>query len=109
MSTPCYVVATIELAVELGQYFEEYGMAVVSQIAANGGEVLAATTDLNALEGDIGKTDYMVIVRFPDNASMERWYNSSEYQPYIKLRQDKLTRSGAIVQLPGFDPAALAS
>ena len=43
-----------------------------------------------ALEGD-WKPNRVVIIEFPDIASIENWYRAPEYQPFIALRRSAAT------------------
>lgn len=107
MNTSIYVIAVIDTKVSLEEYFEKYGVPVVEQIRAHGGEVLVATKEIGYLEGNEHDGDYMVILRFPSKRSMNEWYKSEAYKPYIKLRQEKLSDKGTIVHLPEFDASTL--
>jgi uncharacterized protein (DUF1330 family) len=69
--------------------FEEYRDKVGPMIAKHGGRYLTKGGRHVVLEKDnaVWQPDRVVIVEFPDMASLNAWYESSEYQPLIALRQ----------------------
>ena len=66
--------------------FEEYLTKVMPMIERFGGRYLRKRGSHEVLEGD-WKPNRVVIVEFPDKASIRKWYEASEYQPLIALRQ----------------------
>ena len=71
-----------------------------------GAQVLAVSPAPKVLEGEWGG-NWTVVIRFPNKAVAEEWYNSAEYQPLKELRMNELTEGGSVVLVEGFDPAAL--
>ncbi len=86
------------LAVTDPTTFEEYRRQVPAVIAAYGGRYLVRGGATHALEGDV-QTDRQVLLEFPDMASLEAFYHSSEYAPLIALRQSAST--GRLVAIEG--------
>jgi uncharacterized protein (DUF1330 family) len=70
--------------------FEEYLAKVIPMIERFGGRYLTRSGTHEVLEGD-WKPTRVVIVEFPDIASIRNWYRSPEYQPLIALRQGAAT------------------
>jgi len=70
--------------------FEEYLAKVMPMIERFGGRYLTRAGTHQVLEGD-WKPNRVVIVEFPDMASIEGWYRAPEYQPLIALRQTAAT------------------
>jgi uncharacterized protein (DUF1330 family) len=66
--------------------FEEYLAKVMPMIERFGGRYLTKRGSHEILEGD-WHPNRVVIVEFPDKASIRRWYEAPEYQPLIALRQ----------------------
>jgi uncharacterized protein (DUF1330 family) len=55
-----------------------------------GGRYLTRRGSHEVLEGD-WQPNRVVIVEFPDKASIRSWYAAPEYQPLIALRQSAAT------------------
>jgi uncharacterized protein (DUF1330 family) len=70
--------------------FDEYLAKVMPMIERFGGRYLTKKGTHEILEGD-WKPNRVVIVEFPDKASIRRWYEAPEYQPLIALRQSAAT------------------
>lgn len=66
---------------------EEYRIKVAPVLAKYGGRFLTKSGSHKLLEGARRLPDRVAIVEFPDMAALSTWYNSSEYQPLIALRQ----------------------
>jgi uncharacterized protein (DUF1330 family) len=70
--------------------FEEYLAKVMPMIERFGGRYLTKRGSHEVLEGD-WKPNRVVIVEFPDKASIRKWYEAPEYRPLIALRQSAAT------------------
>jgi uncharacterized protein (DUF1330 family) len=66
--------------------FEEYRSKVAPMIERYGGRYLTRGGSHQILDGD-WKPTRVVIIEFPDMASLKAWYHSAEYQPLIGLRR----------------------
>ena len=66
--------------------FEEYLKKTIPIIDRCGGRYLTKAGTHEVLEGD-WKPNRVVIVEFPDIASIKRWYNAPDYQPLIAQRR----------------------
>jgi uncharacterized protein (DUF1330 family) len=82
---PAYVIA--EHIVTDAAKFEEYRTKAGPMIAGYGGRYLTRSGTHRLPEGGHWKPERVVIIEFPDMDSLERWYNSPEYQPLIALRK----------------------
>lgn len=65
--------------------WDEYRSRVPDTLAPWGAELLLRGKRATVLSGDHDYTD-TVVIRFPDEASVNKWYNSSAYQALIPLR-----------------------
>jgi uncharacterized protein (DUF1330 family) len=54
---------------------------------AHGGVVLAATHDVRVLEGDWQPDGVLVLISFPTAEGALAWYNSEQYRPALKIRE----------------------
>ena len=68
--------------------FEEYRTRVAPMIARHGGRYLTKGGSHKILETGYWQPDRIVIIEFPDMAALKAWYDSPDYQPLIKLRQE---------------------
>ncbi len=64
----------------------KYRAAVPATLAPWGAELVLRGGLERVLAGDHPYTD-TVVIRFPDQAAVDGWYGSSEYQSLIPLRQ----------------------
>jgi uncharacterized protein (DUF1330 family) len=85
---PAYYIG--EHKITNAKVFEEYLAKVMPMIERFGGRYLTRAGTHEVIEGD-WKPNRVVIVEFPDIASIERWYRAPEYQPLIALRQTAAT------------------
>lgn len=69
----------------LGRYREQ----VVPLVEHHGGRYLAATDQLETLEGDWSPI-VMVIIEFPDMEHLRAFWNDDAYQPLKSLRQQAI-------------------
>jgi uncharacterized protein (DUF1330 family) len=65
--------------------WDEYRAKVGATIAQYGGEIVMRGKMLRAFSGEVPGTN-VVILRFADLASANRWHDSPEYQAIVPLR-----------------------
>jgi len=70
--------------------FDNYLAKVVPMIERFGGRYLTKACSHEILEGD-WRPNRVVIIEFPDIASIKNWYRAPEYQPLIALRRSAAT------------------
>ena len=85
---PAYLIA--EHAITDPKKFEEYRGRVGPIIAKHGGRYITRSGSHSMLEEDnaVWQPERVVIIEFPDMASLNAWYRSAEYQPLIALRRE---------------------
>jgi uncharacterized protein (DUF1330 family) len=106
MKEPVYAVAHIDVK-DHEVYLAEYGLPVFEQFVQAGAEVLAATAEARVEEGE-ALGNWTVIVKFPDADSANAWYQSEAYAPLKQMRIERLSNSGSVMMVPGFDLNLLA-
>lgn len=79
-----YLIANLEVTDP--DAYQEYRARVPATIEAHGGRFLCRGGVVEVLEGDYDPKR-VVVVEFPDMATLKRWYASEEYAPLIELRQ----------------------
>ncbi len=80
-----YVVATIR-RVQNRKGLEAYWAHVGPTFEGTGAKPLAVYTPFKLMEGE-GPIEGMVVVEFPDMATIERWYSGPGYQAVKKYRE----------------------
>jgi uncharacterized protein (DUF1330 family) len=80
----CYFIAQINI--HDSEKYQEYLDGYDEVFARYKGEVVAVDDDITVLEGKwpFRRT---VVIRFPDEAEVRRWYDSDEYQVLAKHRR----------------------
>ena len=76
----------IDVDVKNPSAFEEYRSEVPTLIRKHGGEYLVRGGNLRVLEGD-WQPSRLILLRFPDKASVDAFLSDPEYQPLKALRQ----------------------
>lgn len=79
-----YVIAEIEVTDPAA--YEDYRKQVPAMIAKYGGRFLVRGGKVEPREGG-WNPKRIVVVEFPSMAQAQKWYDSPDYAPLIKLRQ----------------------
>lgn len=98
MSNPVYMVGIIDVK-DFQNYAEQYGMPVGQMFAEVGAEIVAASTEAEALEGE-WEGNWSVIVKVPSAEIAKALYDSEAYQPFKKARQDELANKTTLAIIP---------
>ena len=83
----------VELTITNPDKFEEYRVKVGPIIAKHRGRYLTKGGSHKLLETNRRPPDRVALIEFPDMASLNAWYTSSEYQPLIALRHSAVDMS----------------
>ena len=89
-----YVLVNVEITDSAG--FAEYRKLVPATIAAFGGRFLTRGGATEVLEGE-WKPRRLVVLEFPDVATIKAWYHSPEYQRLLELRKRTATSDLVII------------
>jgi len=79
-----YIIASYDIADAKG--YEGYVPGVVPLLQKHGAEILVASYDAQALEGD--RRDVYLVLKFASEAAALAWYNDPAYTPVKKIRLD---------------------
>jgi len=79
--------------------YEEYKVRAKPLAEKYGGEYLARGGELTLKESELWTPTRLVLIRFPDSASANRFYDSPEYQEVLKISKQAARRT--IVLLEG--------
>jgi uncharacterized protein (DUF1330 family) len=80
---------------DIERYREEYIPQVFPFITKYDGEVVAASFDVEPLQGDPEKG--VVVIRFPSEQAVRDFVNDPEYQPVKEIRQAITTNANAVL------------
>jgi uncharacterized protein (DUF1330 family) len=78
-----YLIANIEVTDAKG--FDEYRQKVAPLIAQFGGRYIVRGGEVRRLEGNL-PVSRLVVLEFPSLDAAQRFYDSPEYQPLLKIR-----------------------
>ena len=78
-----YLIA--DISITNPQRYEEYKRQVAPLIERFSGRYIARAGNHKVLEGD-WEPSRLVVLEFPDMATLEAWYNSPEYAPVKAIR-----------------------
>lgn len=94
---PAYMVAEVEWHDEaaLAKYSEGHS----ELLAKYGGEILAATEDVEIIEGK-WRPRLLGIIRFPSKRDFHAWYSSDEYAPRLGIRLKHANSNVALIGDP---------
>jgi uncharacterized protein (DUF1330 family) len=92
---PAYIVADID--VHDPARYEQYKQLAPASIEAHGGRYLVRGGNVKVLEGD-WQLKRFVILEFPSVADAQRWWDSADYAPAKRLRQETTTTSMILVE-----------
>ena len=83
----------VDTLLEKPELYEEYKLKAKPLVERFGGEYLARGGDLTLRETDLWSPTRMVLVRFPDAASANRFYDSPEYQSILPVSRQSARRT----------------
>jgi uncharacterized protein (DUF1330 family) len=78
-----YVVA--DIVVKDTAKYDDYKRGVSATVEKFGGRFLVRGGSAKTFEGD-WRPERLIIIEFPDMASLEGWYRSADYGPLLSLR-----------------------
>ena len=83
----------VDTLLEKPELYEEYKLKAKPLVEQFGGEYLARGGNLTLKETELWSPTRMVLVRFPDAAAANRFYNSPEYQSILPISQQAARRT----------------
>jgi uncharacterized protein (DUF1330 family) len=78
--------------------YEEYKLKAKPLVEHYGGEYLARGGNLILKETDLWSPTRMVLIRFPDTASANRFYESAEYQGILPISKRSARRTMVMLE-----------
>ena len=92
-----YALVNVEITDSEG--FAEYRKLVPASIAAFGGRFLTRGGATEVLEGE-WMPKRLVILEFPDIATLKAWYQSPDYQHLVEIRKRTATSDFVVIEGP---------
>jgi uncharacterized protein (DUF1330 family) len=92
---PAFVV--VNIAVRDPVRYEDYKRLAQETVVAYGGKYLARGGPVEALEGD-WKPNRLVILEFPTVEQARKWWDSPEYRPARRVREECATTQLVVTQ-----------
>ena len=83
----------VDTLLEKPELYEEYKRKAKPLVEQFGGEYLARGGNLTLKETELWSPTRMVLVRFPDAASANRFYDSPEYQAILPVSRQAARRT----------------
>lgn len=83
----------VDTLLEKPELYEEYKRKAKPLVEQFGGEYLARGGNLTLKETELWSPTRMVLVRFPDAASANRFYHSPEYQAILPVSRQAARRT----------------
>ncbi len=78
--------------------YEDYKVVARPIVEKYGGEYLARGGEMRVKESDLWSPSRLVLVRFPDAAAANRFYESAEYQAVLPISKESARRTSVIFE-----------
>lgn len=96
------VYVLVMMSIHEPEVYRKYTDKTPAIIKKYGGKFLTRGEEVQSLEGR-PYDGRLVILEFPDKASVEGWYHDPEYQEVLKIRQASSTLHRLLVQEGGMN------
>lgn len=83
----------VDTLLDQPERYEEYKLQAKPLVERFGGEYLARGGNLTLRETDLWSPTRMVLIRFPDADSANRFYDSPEYQAILPISRQSARRT----------------
>lgn len=83
----------VDTLLDKPELYEEYKLKAKPLVEQYGGEYLARGGQLTLRETDLWSPTRMVLIRFPDSQSANRFYDSAEYQAILPISRQSARRT----------------
>ena len=80
------------------ELYEQYKLKAKPLVEAFGGEYLARGGAITVNENDLWSPTRIVLLRFADSASANRFYQSPQYQEVLKISKQSARRTAIVVE-----------
>lgn len=88
----------VDTLLEKPELYEQYKLQAKPLVERFGGEYLARGGNMDLKETDLWSPSRMVLVRFTDMATAQRFYDSPEYQAILPISQQSARRTMVILE-----------
>lgn len=88
----------VDTLLESPELYEQYKLRAKPLLEQYGGEYLARGGAFIVKEGDLWSPTRMVLVKFPDSETANRFYASPEYQDILKISKQSAKRTVVVLE-----------
>ena len=88
----------VDTLLESPELYEQYKLRAKPLVEQYGGEYLARGGALAVKEGDLWSPTRLVLVKFRDAATANRFYDSPEYQDVLKISKQSAKRTVVVLE-----------
>lgn len=88
----------VDTLLESPELYEQYKLRAKPLVEQYGGEYLARGGALAVKEDDLWSPTRLVLVKFPDAATANRFYDSPEYQDVLKISKQSAKRTVVVLE-----------
>lgn len=88
----------VDTLLEKPELYEEYKVKAKPLVERFGGEYLSRGGNLTLKETDLWSPTRMVLIRFPDADSANRFYDSPEYQAILPISREAARRTMVMLE-----------
>jgi uncharacterized protein (DUF1330 family) len=88
----------VDTLLDKPERYEEYKLKAKPLVEKFGGEYLARGGNLTLKETDLWSPTRMVLIRFPDSQSANRFYESPEYQAILPISRESARRTMVMLE-----------
>ncbi len=91
---PAYVIADITVTDQ--ERYKDYAKKTPATVEKFGGKFIVRGGEIAVIAGD-WNPQRLVIIEFPNMATLKKWYQSKEYQKISRIREESSTGSFVFV------------
>ena len=88
----------VDTLLDKPERYEDYKLKAKPLVEKFGGEYLARGGNLTLKETDLWSPTRMVLIRFPDSQSANRFYESPEYQAILPISRESARRTMVMLE-----------
>jgi uncharacterized protein (DUF1330 family) len=98
MENPMTAYLVVDTLLDNPELYEEYKRLARPLAERFGGEYLARGGEMSLKETDLWSPTRLVLVRFPDAQSANRFYDSPEYQDVLQISKQSARRTVVVLE-----------
>ena len=100
VSKPCFMMVQVNFK-NLEDSMQRYGQFAIPIITKYGGQMVAGSSTPVNLEGK-WDGNWAAVLKFPSKDDALKFYNASDYKPFLDLRLNELQSESRVLMMEGF-------